>query len=172
MQSCHISFVRLKVYLLELCSPENLCRTEFAASTPTELRWQRIRLQCSRRGFSPWVGKIPRRRKLQPSPVFLSGESHGQRRPVGYSPCGHSQTHAQTPTLSTHMHKHQRKGCLLSQRGTGWARGGCHEHTVNPGRIRRRSAVSTGHRGTVMAQGCGQSPPRPKAHAGLPDVGH
>ena len=29
-------------------------------------------------GFSPWVGKIPWRRK--PTPVFLPGESHGQRR--------------------------------------------------------------------------------------------
>ena len=29
-------------------------------------------LRC---GFNPWVGKIPWRRKLQPTPVFLSGES-------------------------------------------------------------------------------------------------
>ena len=35
-------------------------------------------------GFSPWVGKIPWRRKWQPTPVFLPGESHGQRRLVGY----------------------------------------------------------------------------------------
>jgi len=27
----------------------------------------------------PWVGKIPWRRKWQPTPVFLPGESHGQR---------------------------------------------------------------------------------------------
>ena len=38
--------------------------------------------------FSPWVGKIPWRRKLQPTPVFLSGKSHGQGRLVGYSPWG------------------------------------------------------------------------------------
>ena len=31
----------------------------------------------------PWVGKIPRRRKWQPTPVFLPGESHGQRSLVG-----------------------------------------------------------------------------------------
>ena len=30
-------------------------------------------------GFDPWVGKIPRRRAWQPTPVFLPGESHGQR---------------------------------------------------------------------------------------------
>ena len=37
-------------------------------------------------GFSPWVGKIPWRRKWQPTPVFLPGESHGQRSLVGHSP--------------------------------------------------------------------------------------
>ena len=29
--------------------------------------------------FDPWVGKIPWRRKRQPTPVFLPGKSHGQR---------------------------------------------------------------------------------------------
>jgi len=29
--------------------------------------------------FSPWIGKFPWRRKQQPIPVFLPGESHGQR---------------------------------------------------------------------------------------------
>ena len=36
--------------------------------------------------FSPWVRKIPWRRKWLPSPVFLPGEFHGQRSLVGYSP--------------------------------------------------------------------------------------
>ena len=39
-----------------------------------------------RRGFDPWVGKIPWRRARQPTPVFLPGESNGQRSLVGYSP--------------------------------------------------------------------------------------
>ena len=39
-------------------------------------------------GFDPWVGKIPWRRKWHPTPVFLPGESHGQRSPVGCSPWG------------------------------------------------------------------------------------
>ena len=34
------------------------------------------------------VKKILRRRKWQPTPVFLLGESHGQRSLVGYSPWG------------------------------------------------------------------------------------
>ena len=44
-----------------------------------------------RRGFSPGVGKIPWRRNWQPTPVFLPGESHGQRSLVGYSPRGHKE---------------------------------------------------------------------------------
>ena len=35
-------------------------------------------------GFDSWVGKIPWR-AWQPTPVFLSGESHGQRSLAGYS---------------------------------------------------------------------------------------
>ncbi|RJF55595.1 hypothetical protein D4Z76_09300 [Campylobacter coli] len=38
--------------------------------------------------FDPWVGKIPWRRKWQLAPVYLPGESHGQRSVVGYSPQG------------------------------------------------------------------------------------
>ena len=33
--------------------------------------------------FNPWVGKIPWRRIWQPPPVFLPGESHGQRSLAG-----------------------------------------------------------------------------------------
>ena len=38
-------------------------------------------------GFHPWVGKIPWRRKWQPTPVFLPGESHGQE-PGGLQSAG------------------------------------------------------------------------------------
>ena len=37
-------------------------------------------------GFDPWVGKIPWRRAWQPTPVFLPGETHGQRSLARYSP--------------------------------------------------------------------------------------
>ena len=40
--------------------------------------------RCRRCEFDPWVRKIPWRRKWQPTPVFLPGESHGQRSLVGY----------------------------------------------------------------------------------------
>ena len=39
--------------------------------------------------FDSWVRKIPWRRKWQPTPVFLPGESQGQRSLAGYSPWGH-----------------------------------------------------------------------------------
>ena len=45
--------------------------------------------QCRRQrrcGFNPWVGKIPWRRKWQPTPLFLPGKSHEQRSLVGYIP--------------------------------------------------------------------------------------
>jgi len=41
-----------------------------------------------RRGFDPWVRKIPWRKKWQHTPIFLPGESHGQRSLVGYGPWG------------------------------------------------------------------------------------
>ena len=62
--------------------------------------------QCRRHkrcGFDPWVRKIPWRRAWQPTPVFLPGESHGQRSLTGYSTQGHRVGHnwrnlAHTPT--------------------------------------------------------------------------
>ena len=36
--------------------------------------------------FNTWNGKIPWRRKWQPTPVFLLGKSHGQRSLASYSP--------------------------------------------------------------------------------------
>ena len=37
------------------------------------------RRTCKRRGFHPWVGKIPWSRKWQPTPVLFPAESQGQR---------------------------------------------------------------------------------------------
>ena len=59
------------------------------APSGKESAWQRRR--CKRQGFDPWVGKIPWRRAWQPAPVFLPGESHGQRSRGGYSPQGHKE---------------------------------------------------------------------------------
>ena len=61
--------------------------------------------QCRRHrrpGFDPWVGKIPWRRKWQPTPVFLPGESRGQRSLAGYSPQGPKES--DTTKVTQHMH--------------------------------------------------------------------
>ena len=39
-------------------------------------------------GSLPWSGRSPWRRAWKLSPVYLPGESHGQRSLVGYSLCG------------------------------------------------------------------------------------
>ena len=46
-----------------------------------EPAWQCRRYK--RGGFDPWVRKIPWRKAWRPTPVFLTGESHGQRSLVG-----------------------------------------------------------------------------------------
>ena len=61
----------------------------FIVSLFTSLVAQRVK---RRPGFNPWVRKIPWRRKWQPIPVFLPGESHGRRSLVGYSPLGRKES--------------------------------------------------------------------------------
>ena len=55
---------------------------------PWWLKGWRIRLQCGRPGFIPWVGKIPWRKAWLPTPGFLPRESHGQESLADYSPHG------------------------------------------------------------------------------------
>ena len=57
--------------------------------------------------FDPWVGKIPWRRKWQPTPVFLPGELHGQKSQGGCSPCGHRESDM-TEHTHTHTHTHMK----------------------------------------------------------------
>ena len=47
-----------------------------------------------RHRFDPWVRKIPWRRAWQPTPVFLPGESLGQRNLASYSPFCHKESDA------------------------------------------------------------------------------
>ena len=59
-----------------------------------DVSFQEFICQCRRHkrcGFNPWVGKIPWRRKWQPTPVLLPGESHGWKRLAGYSPWSHKE---------------------------------------------------------------------------------
>ena len=54
-----------------------------------------------RHRFDPWVGKILWRREWQPTPVFLPGESHGQRSLDGYSPWGRETVRHDLVTTTT-----------------------------------------------------------------------
>ena len=57
--------------------------------------------QCRRRGFNFWSGKIPWRRKQQPTLVFLPGESHGawQAKVYGVARVGHDWVTKYTPHM-------------------------------------------------------------------------
>ena len=65
--------------------------------------------RCKRHRLNPWVYKIPWRRAWQPTPVFLSGESHGQRCRAGYSPWGRKEL----DTTEVTQHAQQQRGSLL-----------------------------------------------------------
>ena len=72
---------------------QNLALNLLIAGTRRRLpRWLRGKeptWQCRRhrrRGFDPWVRKIPWRRKWQPTVVFLPRKFLGQRTLVGYRP--------------------------------------------------------------------------------------
>ena len=60
-------------------------------------------LECRRPGFDPWVWKIPWRRKWQPTPLCLPGESNGQRSLVGYSPWDSRVGHDWTTNTDRHL---------------------------------------------------------------------
>ena len=62
----NLSIEYFTICLASTCSKELACQ------------WRR----CKRHSFHPWVRKIPWRREWQPTPVFLPGESHGQRSPA------------------------------------------------------------------------------------------
>ena len=55
--------------------------------------------------FSPWVGKIPWRRKWQPTPMFLPREFHGQRSLAGYNPWGCRVRHDWATNTFTFFHE-------------------------------------------------------------------
>ena len=66
--------------------------------------------RCKRHGFYPWDGKIPWRKKWQPTPVFLHGKFHGQRSLMGYSPWGCKESDTTEHAL---IHTHTHRNVLL-----------------------------------------------------------
>ena len=85
---------------VQACSPheENVELSLEWGLLPRWLSGKESACQCRRHTFDPWVGKIPWRRPWQPTPVFLPGESHGQRSLAGTV---HGVAKSQT-CLSTH----------------------------------------------------------------------
>ena len=105
--------------------------------------------------LSSWVRKIPWRREWQPTPIFLPGESHGQRNLAGYSPSGRKEwdtteqltlTYMQSKTRHKWIHLQNRKrltdtenrlwlprGWAVWGRGMDWEFGvsGCGVFIVN-----------------------------------------
>ena len=61
--------------------------------------------------FDPWVREIPWRRAWQPTPVFLPGESHGERSPTGGLQSIGSQRirHNWTDFIHIHTHTHRKR---------------------------------------------------------------
>ena len=47
--------------------------------------------QCRRREFDPWVGKVPWRKRWQPTPEILPGKFHGWRSLADYSVQSHKE---------------------------------------------------------------------------------
>ena len=68
--------------------------------------------------FDPWIGRIPWRRTWQPAPVFLPGESHGQRSLVGYV---HTVAKSQTRLKRLGTQSTQPASCKTPCVITAWA---------------------------------------------------
>ena len=71
-----------------------------------------------RPGFNPWDGKIPRRRKWQLTPVFLPGESHGQRSLASYSPWGRRESDT-TERLTQYYMETVKSSLVARSKGEG-----------------------------------------------------
>ena len=101
--------------------------------------------------FDPQVRKIPWRRAWQPTPVFLPGESHGQRSLAGYSPWGRKQSDMTELTEHTHgiflrnlwtvFHGGQAalEALGLPRGGRGWTRHSCVDYQARAAPARQGS---------------------------------
>ena len=56
--------------------------------------------------FDPWVRNIPWRKQWLPTPVFLLGESLGQRSQADYSPWGRKESDRTEQLTLSHSHTH------------------------------------------------------------------
>ena len=74
--------VLLSIFLATLIARQGCLMVVLFLSNGGLPRWRSGKessCQCRGQGFDSWVGKIPLEKEMQLSPVFLPGESHGQR---------------------------------------------------------------------------------------------
>ena len=99
------SLLFLPAILIPPCDSSNPAfGMRYSACRPSQVaQMVSVCLQCGRPRFDPRIGKIPWRRKWQPTSVLLPGKLHGGRSLVGYSPwgCKELDTTEQLHTLHT-----------------------------------------------------------------------
>ena len=93
---CEIQYWKQSLYTLI-----NRIMVQPLSGLPWWLSGKESTCQCRRPGPDPLVGKMPWRRKWQPTPVCLPGKFHGQRSLVGYSPRGRKRVDITTLRLNT-----------------------------------------------------------------------
>ena len=104
---CMYAYIHALYPHLFIC--QHICLCVFVCAYvcfPSGASGKELAFQCKRlkrHGFDPWVRKTPSRRVWQPTPVFLAGESHGERSLVGYCPQGHKESDM-TEATCTHTH--------------------------------------------------------------------
>ena len=131
--------------------------------------------QYRKYGLSPWVGKIPWRRRWQPTLVLLPEKSYGQKGLAGYSPWDHNRatqslqlndttillnnlpTHLTEPSRSSaETHRAQSlPGLMKSTRRL--QKRGCHEHPGGWRGVREKSFPSWQPRALLEAEGVTES---------------
>ena len=107
---------------------KNVCVFFFKVGLPRWCSGKEFTCQCKRhkrRGFDPWVGKIPWRRKWQPTLAFLPRKFHGQRNLAGYSLCAYYFASVLPNSLQPHGLKLTRLFCPWDSPGKDTG-AGCH----------------------------------------------
>ena len=79
-----LDFKNLTLYRSYLFCIMRYFQCSLLSSKESSCQFKRLQ----RHRFYPWVRKISWRKAWQPTPVFLPGESHGQRTLAEYSPWG------------------------------------------------------------------------------------
>ena len=94
---------------------ENCYLAPILLSPPGWLSGKEPTCQCKRHGFDPWVGKIPWRRKWQPTLVFLPGKCYGQKEPGELQSMGSQKESDVTERLTQELLSPSL--CLLNRKG-------------------------------------------------------